>query len=431
MIVFSLLMINNQSIIGQTTDIDGDWTKNYMFLKNTKEAEFMIRVGDIDNLNCGWKEDFNPFCGLPTEAHLYPMPGNPQDIPGMDRIILGSSYKGNRTGDGYSESFSEKTKGVPIKISLTGLKGSQVKSVKMQIFIDDFQSPSVGSAFIATINGKRFIELEQLLRVVDQSGPIGKLITLDIPSELLPEFLKESIDFFIDDPTTGAGDGYALDFIKILVNPSQIKVYKGNLSVKVLDSEGNPVADVAISLSNEITAKTNAEGSFEFKDLLPGLVTIHAYKKEFANVYKSVDVECDKTTEVELTLKKSGKAEFKGITVMEGDAVTLSQIQFNAGNAVLTANAKTELDLIYNFLNSNASVEIEFSGFTSSEGDAIVNKNLSLQRVDACKQYLVNKGIDQNRIFTIGCGPDKPIAPNDTEVNRAKNRRVEMRITKI
>jgi outer membrane protein OmpA-like peptidoglycan-associated protein len=56
---------------------------------------------------------------------------------------------------------------------------------------------------------------------------------------------------------------------------------------------------------------------------------------------------------------------------------------------------------------------------------------LSLKRVDTCKTYLVEKKIDEKRIFTAGYGPENPVAPNDTEENRAKNRRVEMKIVRI
>jgi OmpA-OmpF porin, OOP family len=429
LIVFLFLFPDR--ILCQITETDGDWSKNRCFLKNTPEAQFMIRGGDIDNLNCGWAESFNPFCGMSTEPHDYPMKEDPKDVPGLDHILLGTSYNGTGGGDGYSESFSEKTKPVPIKISLSELKGTAISAVKMQIFIDDFQSPVTFSNFSATINAKRFINLEQVLKEVDQTGPIGKLITLDIPSELLPEFSKDSVVFNINDATTGVGDGFSLDFIKLLVNPSKIKIYKGNISGRVIDYDGNPVENVLIKLPDSQQSTTNSEGIFSFNDLQPGLIIIHAMKREYANVYINADVICDQTTEVEIVLHPSSKVEFKGQKIMEGDAVTLSKIQFNAGSAVLTQPAMAELNMIYEFLSSNGQVEIELSGFTSSEGDAVVNKNLSLQRVESCKLFLVNKGIEGNRIFTVGYGPENPVAPNDTEENRAKNRRVEMKISKI
>ena len=82
-------------------------------------------------------------------------------------------------------------------------------------------------------------------------------------------------------------------------------------------------------------------------------------------------------------------------------------------------------------MKQNTSIEILLSGHTSSEGSAILNRELSLKRVRSCKDYLTSNGIDDGRITIKGFGPDRPIAPNDTEANRAKNRRVELKITKL
>jgi outer membrane protein OmpA-like peptidoglycan-associated protein len=82
-------------------------------------------------------------------------------------------------------------------------------------------------------------------------------------------------------------------------------------------------------------------------------------------------------------------------------------------------------------LQANPKAEIELSGHTSSEGDAGLNRSLSYKRVKSCKDYMLTKGIDAGRIIAIGFGPDRPVAANDTEINRAKNRRVEMRFMKF
>jgi outer membrane protein OmpA-like peptidoglycan-associated protein len=82
-------------------------------------------------------------------------------------------------------------------------------------------------------------------------------------------------------------------------------------------------------------------------------------------------------------------------------------------------------------MKQNQTVEILLSGHTSAEGAAALNRQLSLKRVRTCKDYLIGQGIDEGRITIKGYGPDMPIAPNDTEANRAKNRRVEMKITKL
>jgi outer membrane protein OmpA-like peptidoglycan-associated protein len=80
------------------------------------------------------------------------------------------------------------------------------------------------------------------------------------------------------------------------------------------------------------------------------------------------------------------------------------------------------------FLETNPNASITVDGFTSSEGDLTINQELSQSRADTFKQYLISKGVSADRIVTNGKGVNNPIALNDTEEGRQKNRRVEISI---
>ena len=69
-------------------------------------------------------------------------------------------------------------------------------------------------------------------------------------------------------------------------------------------------------------------------------------------------------------------------------------------------------------------------GYTDSTGDAAANKKLSLDRAAAVKSLLVAGGGADSRITTAGFGLENPIASNDTEEGRAKNRRLELPVEK-
>jgi outer membrane protein OmpA-like peptidoglycan-associated protein len=69
---------------------------------------------------------------------------------------------------------------------------------------------------------------------------------------------------------------------------------------------------------------------------------------------------------------------------------------------------------------------VNVNGYASSEGDVSVNQQISQKRADVFKQYLVSKGLRQNIIVATGRGITDPIASNDTEAGRRKNRRVEV-----
>ncbi len=73
-------------------------------------------------------------------------------------------------------------------------------------------------------------------------------------------------------------------------------------------------------------------------------------------------------------------------------------------------------------------LRVEISGHTSDEGKRDFNMKLSRKRAEAVKGFLTSAGIDEGRIGTIGYGPDKPIADNETKEGKEKNRRIEFRL---
>jgi len=117
--------------------------------------------------------------------------------------------------------------------------------------------------------------------------------------------------------------------------------------------------------------------------------------------------------------------------VGEGIKVTLNEntVNFDFNSANLTTLAKTNLDKLVTVLKNNPDTNINIYGHTDSIGSDAVNLRISSQRAEAVKNYLVAKGISASRMFTEGLGKSSPIASNDTDAGRAKNRRVEFAIT--
>ena len=73
---------------------------------------------------------------------------------------------------------------------------------------------------------------------------------------------------------------------------------------------------------------------------------------------------------------------------------------------------------------------VALEGYTDNTGDAAANQKLSLDRATAVKQAMVTGGIDESRVAATGYGQENPVAPNDTEEGRAKNRRLELVVVK-
>lgn len=113
-----------------------------------------------------------------------------------------------------------------------------------------------------------------------------------------------------------------------------------------------------------------------------------------------------------------------------GSSVTLKNVFFATASFDLESKSEVELDKLVDFLNENASLEIEISGHTDDVGDDESNRLLSDNRAKAVKEYLITKGISATRLQHKGYGETMPVASNETEESRAKNRRTEFKILK-
>jgi outer membrane protein OmpA-like peptidoglycan-associated protein len=422
----------------RTVSSDKDWTSQSAALKDARDAEFVIRVGDVDDLGFGWPPNFDPFCGRMTEAHRFPWKPVTGDLPGFDRILLSSKFKPGAAqkcnSDGYSVAYDRvASKPVAYTIPTAVLQGATVKNAYLQLFVDDFQAPSLCSKFQIAINGARCIECEKVLNAIDQTGPVGKLLTLPLPEEFYAALTSGSALSVTIDEATGAADGFALDFIRLLVNRKTENTCTGTITGVVMDRDsGQPVPAARVSLADGSGGQVDANGRFILKGVPTGFEVVNASAPGYNDGAGAADVgEGADNPEIAIFLKKGKQAVFDAQTMSVGDAVTLNNILFDQGKADLKPESTPELDKVVAFLKANPQAEIELSGHTSSEGDAAFNRSLSYRRVKACKDYIVSKGIDRGRVIAHGYGPDRPVATNDSEANRARNRRVEMRVAKL
>jgi len=104
-------------------------------------------------------------------------------------------------------------------------------------------------------------------------------------------------------------------------------------------------------------------------------------------------------------------------------------IQFESGKAVIKKSSYTMLNQIAKTFIDNPSYVIEVQGHTDNTGSYDMNMQLSQNRADAVKAYLIEAGVEESRLIAVGYGPTRPIADNATKQGRSQNRRVEFIIT--
>jgi len=113
--------------------------------------------------------------------------------------------------------------------------------------------------------------------------------------------------------------------------------------------------------------------------------------------------------------------EARGTVLMLG-----GNILFASGKSSLRPDALSKLNVVAVTLKNMTGRTFLIEGYTDSTGKAAFNKQLSMKRAGAVREYLIRQGLPPDQVKAVGYGEDKPVAPNDTAEGRAKNRRVEI-----
>lgn len=134
--------------------------------------------------------------------------------------------------------------------------------------------------------------------------------------------------------------------------------------------------------------------------------------------------ECGNTPYVSMT------ASTGGITVVFDDTrAELTGVTFKVGSAELVPSSLKTLDAAIAGLKRNPKAKVEVQGHTSSEGGDDYNQQLSEDRANAVRDYMIRRGIAEARLTARGYGSSVPKADNDTEAGRKQNRRIELVVT--
>jgi OmpA-OmpF porin, OOP family len=111
-----------------------------------------------------------------------------------------------------------------------------------------------------------------------------------------------------------------------------------------------------------------------------------------------------------------------------GHVMRLNNLIFQVSKSKISEDSFEELDLLVNMMRENPTMVIQLEGHTDYQGNPKDNMRLSQDRVDAVKEYLVEKRINKNRIKTKAFGGTQPLSRDDTPEAHRLNRRVEVRI---
>jgi outer membrane protein OmpA-like peptidoglycan-associated protein len=203
------------------------------------------------------------------------------------------------------------------------------------------------------------------------------------------------------------------------------------LQGKVLNANTNEPLSASVVLKDyyqpvtQGIARSDPE-SGTYKLVVPkaGSYNFQAEVEGYLALTKSIDLtQTEQYTEL--------KEDLYVVPLTQGQKIPLNNIFFVRSQAQLLPQSYQELDRLVTIMQQHNTLKIELGGHTDNLGQAALNLDLSLRRVDAVKEYLVTKGIDGGRLSTKGYGDTQPIARNDRELDRRRNRRVEFTILSL
>lgn len=215
---------------------------------------------------------------------------------------------------------------------------------------------------------------------------------------------------------------------------SKIKATASEAAMKffVIDkNKDEPISGIVISMTapdgkKYFTGETDSKGYAEV--LVPvgqdyDLVYLSLGRQD---ITAKVPVSASPNQNIKLTLRYKGwtPKERPGGKPLE-PVFVLDGVTFDTGKDTIKPESFERLDGVVEYMTHKKSVKIEISGHTDNVGKPEGNKQLSLRRAQACRKYLVDKGIDGSRVTAVGIGDEQPVGSNDTPEGRAQNRRIE------
>lgn len=229
--------------------------------------------------------------------------------------------------------------------------------------------------------------------------------------------------------------GFGEEDIYYLKLPEEIQPESDVVTVngKVLDEKGNPVDAFIkwedVELKKEVGVAKTDPVTGEYFIALP-IGKYYAYYADVKGYYGIVNY-------LDLTAAKAYEQINTNMSVISveelqktGKAIKIENIFFDSGKFDLKEESHEALNLLYRFMHANPEVKVEISAHTDNIGSEHYNFDLSEKRAASVVNYLIQIGIEPNRIISKGYGETMPVASNDTEEGRALNRRVEFKLIK-
>jgi outer membrane protein OmpA-like peptidoglycan-associated protein/tetratricopeptide (TPR) repeat protein len=235
-----------------------------------------------------------------------------------------------------------------------------------------------------------------------------------------------TLGFFASNKYKGKGgwDLYSFDLYDA-ARPERVLFIKGNVKS---ESTAAPLK-ASIELKNIETKKIS---EIPMDTLTGNYVAVAPFSSDYIMTIKKADhvYESKYISKVDSVFRTPVKVDIEMKPIELNKSYRINDIYFPFNSFDLTPESKVVLDQLLDFLNENHTISIQVQGHTDNIGNDAGNLKLSENRAESVYKYLIEQGIPETRLTYKGFGKSMPVAPNDTEEGRAKNRRTVFVITR-
>ena len=212
----------------------------------------------------------------------------------------------------------------------------------------------------------------------------------------------------------------------IFVTPTKPTIETSNLILAIKDEitlESIPSTIMAINISDPVN---HSSSLIALNDNPPTTFPVEVGQSYEILVTK--EGYFNKTIKIDNQSKNDILQEILMTPVEIGKSIIIDDLHFKTGLTELDDDSYRLLDQLVDFMSHNSTLKVEIAGHTDSDGSEEFNQSLSEGRAQSAVNYIIEKGIDESRLVAKGYGESEPMVENDTEENKAKNRRVELKV---
>jgi outer membrane protein OmpA-like peptidoglycan-associated protein len=181
------------------------------------------------------------------------------------------------------------------------------------------------------------------------------------------------------------------------------------------------IIDISTSSKFTTSITTDQNGKCDIMLRKGDTYKVNILTKGYTMFEKTIDIPKVAKDEDILVIANIAKLE-------ENVRVEIPNVNFETNSYTLDPASYEDLDRAVSLLKLNRDINVELSAHTDDKGSDAYNDKLSEQRAASVAAYIINKGVDKKRIVSKGYGKKQPLVPNTSDENRAKNRRVELKI---